>query len=347
MLLECAKHTIQDDWLLGMSYLLSLNKDHVADVQEIFTNLPRSELYIQTALYYYSLKLYKKLYTDCAKLYLYDPLDLIREMMTAARTIEECEIVEALQYWQSYLLGGAQVAKAGEMEVRCIYQTGLEEKQSSAEQSSTGVHPEETARTSKFMIEERESAEHVDDIPAANFDEDEESTSVIVSNEIDTVNDNNSLIVNSSEDGDLTKTTLPDEIDTIEWTDDWGDFSDDNVETTSDKEDVTEETAQQETAFALSSDHGVDQCVTEKDRFKLFQRLFHQIDGLERYQQLKKTITEWPKFSMPDHVRLDNHPILKMMKAISPLIASTTDFEKKILQEHEQLIGLLASKEVI
>lgn len=345
MLLECAKYTIQDDWLFGLSYLLSLNQDHIADVQEIFTNLPRSELYIQTALYYYSLKLYKKLYTDCEKLYLHSPLDLVRKMIAEAQKPEECVIVEALQYWQSYLLGGAQIAKAGEMEAR--YTSALE-----VEQSGTCVYPEEAAKTSKFMFEEQEPADYidVDDVPAANSDEDEEPTSVTVSNEIDALDVNNTLVGNSSEDGDPKKATASDEIDTLEWTDDWGDFSDDNVEAISDKEDATksEETAQ-ETVSSLSPDHSVDQCVTEEDRFKLFQRLLDQITDLERYRELKKMIAEWPKFNMPDHVRLDNHPILKMMKAIIPLIANmnTADFEKKILQEHEELIGLLASKEVI
>lgn len=350
VLLECAKHTIQNDWLLGMSYLLSLNKDHVVDVQEIFTNLPRSELYIQTALYYYSLKLYKRLYTDCEKLYLYSPLDLIRKMMVAARTIEECDIVEALQYWQSYLLGGAQVAKTGEMGPKCMSALEIESR-------NTCVRPDETAKVSEFIIEEQEFAEHTDisDIPDANSDEDEEPTSTTVSNEIDISDVNNTLVADFSENEDLKKTTASDEIDTMEWTDDWGDFSEDNVEAISDQEDRPKseevERNQEETASSLSPDHDIDQCVTEEDRFKLFQRLLNEINDLEQYRELKKIITEWPIFNMPDHIRLDNHPILKMMKTIIPLIANTyTDtctIEKRILQEHEELIGLLASKEVI
>ncbi|XP_014468091.1 PREDICTED: neuroblastoma-amplified sequence-like [Dinoponera quadriceps] len=351
LLLECARHTIQDDWLLGMSYLLSLNKDHIVDVQEIFGNLPRSELYIQTALYYYSLKLYKKCHADCERLYSYSPTDLIKEMTTAARRAnEECDLVEALQYWQSYLLGGAKIARAiGKgTEVRC---TSAPE----AERSSVSRRPEVTfAKTAKFTIEAREeSAGHSDvgDLPAANAsDEDEEPASVIVSNEIDTVSVNDPPVARSIEEkGDLKE--VPDEIDTMEWTDDWGEFSDDNAEAISDKEDITrsEETAQVETASSASPDNSIDQCVTEEDRFKLFQRRFHQIDDLRRYQELKKVIIEWPKFIMPDHIRLDNHPILRMMRAIIPLIrsANTTDFEKRILKEHEELIGLLASKQIL
>ncbi|XP_032685175.1 neuroblastoma-amplified sequence-like isoform X2 [Odontomachus brunneus] len=348
LLLECAKHTIQDDWLLGMSYLLSLNKDHIVDVQEIFTNLPRSELYIQTALYYYSLKLYKRLYTDCEKLYLYSPLDLIRKMMVAARTIEECDIVEALQYWQSYLLGGAQIAKTGEMEMKCM--SALE-----IESHSTCVRPDETAKVSEFIIEEQEFAEHTDinDISDANSDEDEEPISATVSSEIDISDVNNTLVGNFSENGDLKKASVSDEIDTMEWTDDWGDFSEDNVEAISDMEVGPKseeiERNQEETVSSLSPDHDIDQCVTEEDRFKLFQRLLSEINDLEQYRELKKIMTEWPIFNMPDHIKLDNHPILKMMKTIIPLIANTntTDFEKRILQEHEELIGLLASKEIL
>lgn len=341
VLLECARHTIQDDWLLGISYLLSLNKDHIVDVQEIFADLPRSELYIQTALYYYSLKLYKKLHADCEKLYLYSPLDLIRKMIVAAQTIEEqCDIVEALQYWQSYLLGGAQIAKTEEMKMKYI--SALQEP--SGEPRSS----EETAKDSEFTIEEPKFVEHIDvnDIPAANSDEDEEPSSTTVSNGVDILDVNNTLDANHSEDDDLKKATVSDEIDTMEWTDDWGDFSDDNVESTSDKESRTKSA---ETALSLSPARDIDQCVTEEDRFKLFHRLLSEIDNLERYRELKKIISEWPTFTMPDHIRLDNHPILRMMKTMISLITktNTANFEKRILQEHEELIGLLASKEVI
>lgn len=307
MLLECAKHTIADDWLLGMMYLLSLNRDHILDAQEVFINLPQTELCIQTALYYYSLELYKKLYTNYEKLYLYKPLDLIRNMIVMAQNSEECDIVKMLQYWQS-LTSGAQNTNMGQAKVKDI--TTLEMKQ-----DSTYTYSEEIMKkTAKLKNEERESVKQIN--------------------------------VNLNSENENLKTTISDnKIDIEEWTDDWGDFSDDSIEATIDEQDKIR--SQEETVTPI--DHAITECVTEEDRFRLFQKLFNQINNLEQYQELKKIVLQWPRFSMPEHITLDNHPILKMMKIVITLITKLEIiiFEKRILQEYEELIGLLASKEVL
>ncbi|XP_071653845.1 NBAS subunit of NRZ tethering complex isoform X3 [Temnothorax longispinosus] len=314
LLLECAKHTMSDDWLLGMAYLLSLNRNHILDAQAIFMDLPQVELYIQTALYYYSLELYKKLYTDCEKLYLYNPLDLMKIMMVTAQKSEECDIVKALQYWQSYLLGGAQVTSMKQVEIKDLSALKLG-------QSSTRVHSEETVKTSKSINEEQESVEYFDV--------------------------NNILPSKSTADEDL-KMAISDDIDAVEWTDDWGDFSDDSMEANNDKKDKIrfKEVSQEEIIFPLN--HAIAECATEEDRFKLFQKRFNQINNLEQYQEVKKLISQWPKFNMPDHITIDNHPVLKMMKVITALTeTNTANFEKRILQEHEELIRLLTSEGIL
>lgn len=307
MLLECAKHTIADDWLLGMMYLLNLNRDHILDAQEVFVNLPQTELYIQTALYYYSLELYKKLYTNYEKLYLYKPLDLIRNMIVVAQNSEECDIVKVLRYWQS-LTSGAQNTNMEQTKVKDI--TTLETKQ-----DSTCIYSEETVqKTAKLKNEEHESVKQID------------------------VNNPN------SESENLKPTISDNKIDIEEWTDDWGDFSDDSTEATIDEQDKIR--SQEETVTPI--DHAITKCVTEEDRFRLFQKLFNQINNLEQYQELKEIVLQWPRFSMPEHITLDDHPILKMMKIIITLITKvdTINFEKRILQEYKELIGLLVSKEV-
>lgn len=304
-----------DDWLLSMAYLLSLNRDRILDAQAIFMDIPQNELYIQTALYYYSLELYKKIYTDCEKLYLYNPLDLIKIMIVAAQKSEECDIVKALQYWQSYLLGGAQITSMKQVEVKDISMLEMG-------QSSTRVHSEEIVKISKFINEEQKSAECIDvnNIPSSS----------------------------SKTDENLEKTIISDNIDAVEWTDDWGDFSDDSTEANSDKKNKirSEGISQDETVFPLN--HPITECVTEEDRFKLFQTRFNQINNLQQYQEVKRIISQWPKFNMPDYTTIDNHPILKMMKVVVALVEmDTTDFEKRILQEHEELIGLLTSEKVL
>lgn len=295
-----------------MTYLLSLNRDHVLDAQEVFVNLPQTELYIQTALYYYSLELYKKLYTNCEKLYLYKPLDLIRNMIVAAQNSEECDIVKALRYWQS-LINGAQNTNMEQTKVIDI--TPLELKQ-----DNTCIYSEETVKeTAKLKNKEQESAKQID-----------------VNNP------------NSNENEDL-KTITSDIIDTEEWTDDWGDFSDDSTEATIDEQDKIRSKRISQEEIVIPIDHAITKCVTEEDRFKLFQKLFNQINDLEQYQEVKEIVLQWPRFNIPEHITLDNHPILKMMKLIIALITKidTINFENRILQEYEELIGLLASKEVL
>ncbi|XP_011879378.1 PREDICTED: neuroblastoma-amplified sequence-like isoform X2 [Vollenhovia emeryi] len=308
LLLECAKHTMPDDWLLGMAYLLSLNRNRILDAQAVFTDLPQIELYVQTALYYYSLELYKKLYTDFEKLYLYNPLDLMKVMMVAAQKSEECDIVKALQYWQSYLLGGAQIASIKQVDFKDI--SALELGQRGAR-----AHPTETVETLKSTNEEQESVEYFDvNNPASN----------------------------SKADEDL-KVAISDDID-VEWTDDWGDFSDDSIEANSDKDKIRYKVSQEEISPLA---HTVE-CTTEEERFKLFQKRFNQINNFEQYQEVKTIVSQWPKFNMPDHITIDNHPVLKMMKAIISLVeTNTVELEKRLLQEHEELVGLLTSEEIL
>ncbi|KYM76506.1 Neuroblastoma-amplified sequence [Atta colombica] len=313
LLLECAKHTMSNDWLLSMAYLLSLNRDHILDAQTIFLDFPRTELYIQTALYYYSLELYKKLYTNCEKLYLYSPLDLVKIMLVAAQKSEECDIVKTLQYWQSHLLGEAHITSMKQVKVKDINTLELG-------QITSLVHTEETVKISKSINEERVTVECIDvtNIPS-----------------------------NSKANEDL-KIIISDDIEAVEWTDDWGDFSDNNMEANNDEKDKikSKEILQEETVFSL--DRIIAKCETEEDRFKLFKKRFNQINNLKQYQEVKKIILQWPKFNMPDHITIDNHPVLKMMKVIIALIEpNTADFEKIILKEHEKLIELLASKEIL
>lgn len=313
VLLECAKYTMSNDWLLSMAYLLSLNRDCILDAQTIFIDLPQTELYIQTALYYYSLELYKKLYANCEKLYLYSPLDLVKIMLVAAQKSEECDIVKTLQYWQSHLLSEAHITNMKQVKVKDINTLELG-------QITTRVHSEETVKTSKSINEEQISAEYVDitNIPS-----------------------------NSKANEDL-KIVISDDIDAVEWTDDWGDFSDDSMEANNGKKGKikSKEISREETV--LSFNRIIAECETEEDRFKLFKKRFNQINNLEQYQEVKKIISQWPKFNVPDHITIDNHPVLKMMKVIIALIEpNTADFEKRILKEHEELIELLAFKEVL
>jgi len=164
--------------------------------------------------------------------------------------------------------------------------------------------------------EETRDAQHIDNIPVTSSDVSE----------------------------DQQKSTVSDE---IEWTDDWGDFSDTEVTDNRKNKNKSEEIQAISQDEAVAFEHSITECTTEEDRLAMFQRMFSRMNNLEDYRELKKIMFQWPKFSMSDQVALN--PVLRMMKAIIALITKTNaaDFENKILREHEELIELLASKEVI
>ncbi|XP_015606385.1 neuroblastoma-amplified sequence [Cephus cinctus] len=108
--LECAEHTIIHDCLLGFAYLLCLRDTEILSAETVFNNLPRNELYVQYAAYYYALILYEKLNQDSTDVYYYDPLNLITAMVIAAKKNHESDIGEALIRWLSYLSDGRSSA---------------------------------------------------------------------------------------------------------------------------------------------------------------------------------------------------------------------------------------------
>lgn len=99
MYLECASNTIQENWLLGFSYLFNLRHNRIPSIEKFFTNTSSNNLYSQTALYFYSLELYKKLNDNCDNLYLYDPLNMIDQIFHQVQLRPESDLKEAFVRW--------------------------------------------------------------------------------------------------------------------------------------------------------------------------------------------------------------------------------------------------------
>ncbi|XP_020298354.1 neuroblastoma-amplified sequence-like [Pseudomyrmex gracilis] len=282
LVLECARYTITDDWLLGMAYLMSLNRDRIMDAQKIFSAMP-NELYIHTAIYYYSLELYKKLYTECENLYLYKPLNLMENMIVAAQKSEDCDIVKALRYWHCYLLGDSQIARPELAEMRDTKRSVNKGKEVTEEDILNSIE--------KVRWRIRLASE------AANAEENRRKQ---------------------------TKGT---------------------VGTVTDRKDKSKskEILQQATVHQW-----IAECATEEDRFVTFHKLFNLISNIEQYRQVRKIISQWPKFKMSEYTTLNNHPILVMLEVmlyfISRIKGHVNDFDKTILQEIEELTGLLESE---
>ncbi|XP_048513808.1 NBAS subunit of NRZ tethering complex-like isoform X2 [Athalia rosae] len=120
LFVECARHILTEDCLLGISYLMSLRNFELDFVKSAFEDIPDADLRLQLAAYFYSLELYKKLFPDRCPGYNYDPLELIICMTKAAKDTEEdnCKIVEGLIYWSACLLNSKELeAESNQLEV--------------------------------------------------------------------------------------------------------------------------------------------------------------------------------------------------------------------------------------
>ncbi|KZC12834.1 PREDICTED: neuroblastoma-amplified sequence-like [Dufourea novaeangliae] len=299
LFLECAKHTIQEDWLLGMSYLFSIQKNCIKETQHILTELAQTELYSQTAMYYYSLVLHKQLYRDFENLYLFKPLSLMRKIINIAHKYKESDIYEGFKYWQTRLLNGQEVDDFKFFDSNQIV--------------------EDNPIQSSMIISEESKEEKRST---------EELTSQIDGK--DKVNKNYS------------ESNIKDE---VEWTNDWGNFSDEDIgETIENKKNIPEHEADID-SISLAKEIG--DCKMEKDRFEAFERVHDKIRTENHYYEIKEILLQWPKFNDPVYTTIDKHPILKMMKlAIVCIHENDKNYNKQIFQEYKDLMEALSSQDV-
>ncbi|XP_076751683.1 NBAS subunit of NRZ tethering complex [Xylocopa sonorina] len=309
LFLECAKYTIQQDWLLGMAYLFSTQKTCIGEVHKLFTELPRTKLYIETAMYYYSLELYKSLYTDFKNLYLFNPLSLIWKASSIAHKCRDPTIYKHFKYWQirlfhSYGIKDAESFKANE-----------EIKDSDIKSyKSTDVLDAELIQSASVPIDELEDE--------GNLHHGRKSKLKQNLAEFDDKND-------------------------LEWTDDWGNFSDEDIiENVGSKTNLLDQQLYMENVSLLKD---IGECATEKDRFEAFEDLFNKIRSVDHFYEVKKLLLQWPKFEDPEYMKVNKHPILKMMKIVNVYIAEEDKNKqnKLVLQEYKDLIEALSSTSML
>ncbi|KAK2578040.1 hypothetical protein KPH14_008457 [Odynerus spinipes] len=290
LLLECAKHTIHEDWLLSMAYLLSLNKNYIQDTQSAFMNLPKNELCIETIMYYYSLELHQKLHSNIEMLYMYDPVCLISKALIIATKCDECKIQQALLYWKPYI-------------IKQINTKSMELIDSKLNVDDEHFHiAEHSVNTDNKTI-----TEYKNGVTAQTFHA--------------TIDKVSPTLIDHKDD---------------EWTDDWSNFSDVDIDENVDdvqKQDVINE-------------YEMD---TEEDRFKVFMEMYTKIRNIQDYKQIKKILLMWPTFNKPEFTTSDVHPILKMIKVVPMYIIAkdTTECENQILQEYEDLIKMIPSTNIL
>ncbi|XP_012278109.1 neuroblastoma-amplified sequence isoform X2 [Orussus abietinus] len=303
LLLQCAQYTIQEDCLLGMSYLFSVCNDRISSVQTIFNSLPQTNLYFQLAAYFYSLELYRKLHPDCNNIYLYDPNELINAMMEVSVTSSERQIQEALIYWK------AQIHNFSHSEtdnIQSQHVSNMEIMQENPENQRTNLNEDGVVVINNGISD---AAEVVDD------------------NKV-------SISLDHSKSEELLTISKQNEDD---WGDDWGDFSDH-----SENENEQEVKHFEQSNLSLKENYSLKlNGLSEEERFETFQKLFSEMKTKEQYIDIKKILFQWPKFSDPKFTLLENHPILRLANAMPTYITkqNTSNYELQILQEYKDLLS--------
>ncbi|KAF7386326.1 hypothetical protein HZH68_013458 [Vespula germanica] len=290
LLLECAKHTIHEDWLLSVAYLLSLNKTYMSDILSIFMNLPRNELCIETVIYYYSLELYKQLCNNTEKLYMYDPLCLISKALTLATNCDECDIQKALLHCKSYLMNDKKLTRL------------------------LSTNSDEDMNDEKFNVPEHSKS---------------------ISKQTNIEYNNGVTTLSSDSMKDEVSSTLFDYKDD-EWTDDWSNFSDADLD----------ETVNSITQREIT---GEDKIYTEEDRFKAFTKMYTEIKNMQDYEQVKNILSTWPAFNKSEFTTVNVHPILQMIKIVRTCIIAkdTAQYEDQVLQEYKDLITMISETNIL
>ncbi|KAK1127326.1 hypothetical protein K0M31_003870 [Melipona bicolor] len=316
LFLECAKCTIQQDWLLGMSYLFSVQKKYIKEVHNVLIELPQTMLYIQTSMYYYCLELHKSLYKDYyfTDLYLFDPLSLMLKTMNIAHKCKRFDIYKPFKYWQTCLFENYGINKT----------EFLESNQEAKNDSET----EDNKESDEFNIAQIQS-----------------SSISIEKPEKKEIKKNSSHI----EETDIKKSLSElDDKNDVEWTDNWGNFSDEDIiEHVGSKKNILNRELYIENNTSLLKDIG--ECTTEKDRFEAFEKIFNKIRSVDHFYDVKALLLQWPKFKDPEYTKINNHPILKMLKIANAYITEKdkSKHSKQIFGEYKELIEALSSMNVL
>ncbi|XP_034935335.1 neuroblastoma-amplified sequence-like [Chelonus insularis] len=336
-LVQLATYIFSDDWLLGISYLLSLQHNYFSHAEDVFENLPHTELYILTALYFYSIKLYMKVCTGASSLYFYTPIDIIQKMVSkigdeVIMTEEHNEIVnnEELNNIQKYL--------------KDWYNKLMQENQ-------VENIPEELndANDKEELILHEEISENCDKNPISNLDETEASN--LYANDAFKMKTEE---FSQEEEG---------------WDDNWSNFSDSNdekIENNEKKNSVPSCVSLKESCSSINVD-SIDRNVedgntkesniistnesiktdssetaddsTEEKRFAIFNHSFSKMVTKDDYSRIKEILKSWPKFTNPEFIN-DNHPIFCMVKSVNRFIPRNTNSKNEIaiLQEYKELL---------
>ncbi|KAK0092818.1 hypothetical protein PV326_000527 [Microctonus aethiopoides] len=347
-LVQSARNIMSDDWLLGMAYLLNLNNTNATRniIDEFFANMPRTDLFIQTAMYYYSLELYRQINPNLIDYFSYDPMDLIQKMVAEAKVIvndetDHNETKKALIYWYE------QLSTIKTSEIKAAAAADDEDEMPKEHIESQSI--ETNLNDSESQDIPRDRGGDDDDLKTKNL------------------YDNDAFKITSRDDGE-------DNVDVDEasgWDDNWSDFSnggDDDVQDKSlllstnnllvdldehnseslEKKSVVETNGDEKNTsedamgdwFDESNWSTVVDDTTESERFEIWENLFSQMETRDDYIKLKRTLIQWPAFVESEFTTLEKHPILRMLLSVKLYVKEKVDSKCQTvtLQEYKELL---------
>ncbi|XP_057318854.1 NBAS subunit of NRZ tethering complex-like [Microplitis mediator] len=308
LFVQLASHVMSDDWQLGMAYLLSFNDsndDFISHAQEVFRSLPPTNLYIQTAIYFYSLKLYCRINPDANDCFTYDPMELMKMMANEARD-EADDLKIALVYWcQQLTRESSQVDQVPDE---------VEKIQVHSEQSNVDVkQPRDNEEVDNCVV-------NVSDKESMNLYENEAFKMTPADD--DGWDDNWS----DFSDSDFKEKA-------------GGSKESDNLEFNSSVEQaVDSEILSLDTFDETQTDTADD--TTEEQRYAEFEDLYSRMQTKEDYVELKEILYSWPVFAAPEFITSDKHPTLRMIESVSSFVSSKNNlnYEAAILEEYKELL---------
>ncbi|XP_043477356.1 neuroblastoma-amplified sequence-like [Leptopilina heterotoma] len=322
LFLESGEKVISEDCLLGLAYLMNLSENSMNEVEEMFDNLPNTDLNDQLALYYFSLQLFKKIHPEDKNIFLYDPLVLINAMSRVEKSENHQEFITILQK-RIHKIETKNMKYSPKIE-DSISEEQVDFRETNSHSIVKKNNLKELEKTSSSLSDNKTSKESVENILSdnqADIDISTENTKTFSQN----------LTYNADDDGDGWD----------EWeNDDWGDFP----EVKETKDNTMDEIP------SLRSDTMTSLCenaTTEEERYQIFEKMFNEIENKCQYAELKETLKQWPDFIDIENICAEKHPVLKLLVKVIELI-DKNNINCEIFQEIKELLtDQEISKEVL
>lgn len=320
--LESAEKVISEDCLLGLGYLMNMSENSMKEIDEMFDNLPNTDLNNQLALYFFALQLFKKIHPEDKNIFLYDPLDLICSMTKVTKFENHQELISILQKRINLYKTKSEITNHSQ-------QIDLKKRNSISDNKTSEMEQQDFNKKNSILEKKNSKEFQFDEKNSSSLSDKKDSKETIENIQSDDQTDictedsktfSQNLTYNVDDEGDGWD----------EWeNDDWGDFPD--IKET--KDNTMDEIP------SLRSDTMTSLCenATEEERYEVFEKLLNEIENKSQYIEVKETLKQWPDFIDLENISAERNPILRLLKKVIELI-DKNNIDCEIFQEIKELL---------